>query len=249
MVNFGPARRRPPLSEEEWVILLDYFFTNPEPTHTDSHPLCQQLARLIGRSPGTVDSSLRNLKAIHTGTAGLSHGSRVARRIYERYHDQQQNLHDSAQGLTGQLEILRGQPLPDQRREALRRLQEFNRQHRNLPSPSTSRDASIFHRPRGARTDLLIVRGTTCQICNVPGFETRLGTTYAEVHHLDELARRLPGNLCTDNTLVVCPTCHAKIHNANVATIDLPNSRIRITINGRNYDVDRNTEGRLADLA
>ncbi|MFQ5875186.1 MAG: HNH endonuclease [Dehalococcoidia bacterium] len=249
MVDPRQARRGPPLNEGEWIILLDYFLHSPEPTHTDSHPSCRELAALIGRTSGTVDSSLRNLKAIHTGSVGLSHGGQTAQRVYERYSEDHPFLQARAQELLGHLEVGRARTGLGERQLALERLREFNLQHRGQPASSTSRDITIFHRPRGARSDLLSIVGTTCQICQAPGFETHLSGSYAEVHHLDALARQSPGNLCTDNAVVVCPTCHAKLHNARVESVSLPHGRIRITINEIVYTVERNTEARLEQLA
>ena len=175
MTSSGPGRRRPPLSQEEWIILVDYFFHSPEPTHTDSHPECRALAQLIGRTPGSVDSSLRNIKSIHTGAAGRPHSSQLARRVYEAYTGDLPALHLRAEELVEQFQILRGQQVRDERQQAFRRIREFNNEHRDQPAPSTSRDTTVFHRPRGARADLLLIVGTTCQICLSPGFATRLG--------------------------------------------------------------------------
>ncbi len=248
VTNLEPPRRRSRLTEEEWVVLLDYFFQSPEPTHTDSHPLCHQLAQLLGRTPGSVDSSLRNIKSIHTGAAGFTHASKLARDVYESHATDLATLHLRAEGIREQLE-LRGRGLaPGLRQEALNRLREFNREHRDQPAAAISRDTTIFHRPGSARTDLLTLTGTTCQICGVPGFPTRSSSRYTEVHHLDELARRTAGNLCSDNVIVVCPTCHAKLHHANVTVEDLLDGQIRITINGTVYSVQRNLESRLEDL-
>ena len=72
-------------SRDEWTVLLYYFRTEPEPTHTDSHPALQRFARQIGRTPGKVDASLRNIKLELIGTAGFEHGSSAMREITREY--------------------------------------------------------------------------------------------------------------------------------------------------------------------
>jgi hypothetical protein len=53
----------------------------------------------------------------------------------------------------------------------------------------------------------------TCRICGIIGFKKRDGTLYAEVHHVDELARG--GRDLPDNMICVCATCHRMIHYAS----------------------------------
>lgn len=52
--------------------------------------------------------------------------------------------------------------------------------------------------------------GYRCQKCNVDGFEKKSGGKYAEVHHVDELARG--GRDLPNNMVCVCASCHRKIH-------------------------------------
>ena len=73
--------RGPDYSRDEWIILLHYFLTQPELTHTNSHYQLERFAAAIGRTPGSVDASLRNIKLALTGSAGLEHGSSVMRDV------------------------------------------------------------------------------------------------------------------------------------------------------------------------
>jgi hypothetical protein len=54
--------------------------------------------------------------------------------------------------------------------------------------------------------------GEACQICGYEGFLMRNGNRYCEVHHLFHLAKRLPGSLGPNQLIVVCATCHRKLH-------------------------------------
>jgi hypothetical protein len=65
-------------------VILDFYYRMPEPAHTDSHPECQHFSKLLGRSPGTVDSSLRNLKTIDQGP-GLSHIATTGIEVYREF--------------------------------------------------------------------------------------------------------------------------------------------------------------------
>ena len=55
------------LNRDEWTTILDYYYRMPEAYHTDSHRECIAFAATIGRPPGTVDSSLRNIKSVDKG--------------------------------------------------------------------------------------------------------------------------------------------------------------------------------------
>lgn len=77
-------RRNPRWTRDQDLVLLDYYFTSPENTHTDSHPDCQGLAALLGRTPSAVDMRLRNLKSVHQGP-GLPHASNALREILNEF--------------------------------------------------------------------------------------------------------------------------------------------------------------------
>ena len=131
---------------------------------------------------------------------------------------------------------------------ALVRLRRFNQLHRTRPAPSRRRMVTEYDRPSQARSDLISIVGTDCQICGAAAFKTKSGNFYVEAHHLDELARRNPGNLCTDSVLVVCPTCHAKLHYAKKRIRTLPDGSLSINLAGQDFRAFPNTEARLEQL-
>jgi hypothetical protein len=60
-------------------------------------------------------------------------------------------------------------------------------------------------------------RGTTCQLCGELGFVKRSGTRYCEVHHLFHLSENPPPNcLAPEYLVVLCATCHRRMHYADV---------------------------------
>ena len=89
-------------TEDEWTVLLYYFLNRPEPEHTDSHPSLQAFARSIGRTPGSVDSSLRNIKSYRLD-AGLSHGATRMRVVVDRYQEQPLLLRADAEAALGRI--------------------------------------------------------------------------------------------------------------------------------------------------
>ena len=131
---------------------------------------------------------------------------------------------------------------------ALVRLRKFNQRYRTRPAPSRRRMVTEFDRPSQARTDLISIVGTDCQICGAAAFMTESGSFYVEAHHLDELARRNRGNLCTESVLVVCPTCHAKLHYAKKRIMTLPDGSLSIDLAGQDFRALPNTEARLEQL-
>lgn len=86
--------------------------------------------------------------------------------------------------------------------------------------------------------------GATCQVCGVSGFETRSGRLYIEAHHLVEVSRLLPNSLCSENVLLVCPTCHKMLHHARFE-LNAIETTITICIFGRSVTIPRNTTAYL----
>ena len=66
-----------------------------------------------------------------------------------------------------------------------------------------------------------------CQICRRT-FATKDGSPYCETHHIDPTGLEAARNL-----LVLCPTCHRKIHHARVTGARSALTQRRVTINGR----------------
>ena len=83
-------------SEDEWIVLLYYFLNRPEPAQTDSHQALQDFALVLGRTPGSVDASMRNIKAYVSGP-GFPHGSSVMRSVVDQYRGQSAQLRHAAQ--------------------------------------------------------------------------------------------------------------------------------------------------------
>ncbi len=137
------------------------------------------------------------------------------------------------------LQSLGGLLEPDSR-AAIERLEKFNEVNQHRSAKQLRRIVSIFERPSEPRQDLIDIVGHTCQVCGVAAFRKSGGGRYVEAHHIEQLADRTQGNLRTDNVLVVCPTCHKKLHFAAVEVVATKRN-IKLTINGDEFDAPRNT--------
>jgi hypothetical protein len=101
--------------------------------------------------------------------------------------------------LKRELEELQSRPLtPDVLREIQRTVKTYER-----PSPITR----YVKRTRGA----------ICQLCGQLGFVKRNGIRYCEIHHLFHLSKSPPPNcLGPEYIVVLCATCHRRMHYADV---------------------------------
>lgn len=79
-----------------------------------------------------------------------------------------------------------------------------------------------YERPSAVTRWVKQTRGDTCQLCGERGFLKRDGTRYCEVHHVFHLAKDPPdGCLAPEFLIVLCATCHRRMHYADVG-IPLP---------------------------
>lgn len=86
-------------SDDDLILVLEFFFKCPEHLHTDGHPCCQSFAGLLQRSPGALDKLLRNIKSVVTNSAGLPHASAKVRSLVARFGTNLPQLYASAIGI------------------------------------------------------------------------------------------------------------------------------------------------------
>jgi tRNA G10 N-methylase Trm11 len=123
----------------------------------------------------------------------------------------------------------------------------LNRKRKNKSRRGDERKNDQYLKIEQYSQDLISLAGTSCQICGTAAFITVSGRPYVEAHHLDELSNRNPGNLCTDNVLIVCPTCHAKLHYAPRA-LTIQGGTLTLRLATVTYDITLNTEDHLRSL-
>ncbi|MDU6359779.1 HNH endonuclease [Zhenhengia yiwuensis] len=101
-----------------------------------------------------------------------------------------------------------------------------------------------IQRPSSIRNAVIKLKGTTCQICGEEGFEKKNGSKYCEVHHMLELSKGATGTLQSWNLVVLCPTCHKKLHYAKDVEISIledsktGNECWQILLEGNEYRVN-----------
>ena len=120
------------------------------------------------------------------------------------------------------------------------RITFFNRKYKDVTPARKITISDTIVRP-GAITDYLkMLNDYTCQICKVKGFKQSNGSYYIEAHHITELHNLITGSYCSDNIVIVCPTCHKKLHFAKVIYNITGNKEINVIINGKDYKFSRN---------
>ncbi len=81
-----------------------------------------------------------------------------------------------------------------------------------------SKTINYFKRNRKIVTELKKLYNGKCQICQQT-FEKEDGTNYCETHHVKALGKN--GTDTVDNLVVLCPTCHKKLHFAKEKEFDI----------------------------
>ena len=121
------------------------------------------------------------------------------------------------------------------------KIKEFNEQYKNISFHENIVMSEQIDRPGIVVEHLKKLNKYTCQICKEKGFLKSNGIPYIEAHHIYELHKLIPGSYCTDNIITVCPTCHRKLHYANVK-YKIQNNKISVflEINGKKYKFKRN---------
>ena len=115
-------------------------------------------------------------------------------------------------------------------------IQKFDSKYEDSPQFETRIVKSIKRPSSTLSNKIKEYYGPECMICGYPGFEKRSGGKYAEVHHMIELNRQAPKSLQSWNVIVVCPTCHRKLHY-NKAEVEFLNPGWKINIDGKEINL------------
>ena len=76
----------------------------------------------------------------------------------------------------------------------------------------------------------------TCQLCHTLGFVKRDGERYCEVHHLFHLSKQPPADcLAPEYLVVLCASCHKRMHYANVGEPERDGDSWRVAIDQQEY--------------
>ncbi len=95
-----------------------------------------------------------------------------------------------------------------------------------------------YERPSPITKYVKRTRGSLCQLCGELGFVKRNGERYCEVHHLFHLSNAPPPKCLGPKFIVVlCATCHRRMHYADVSEPIRDGSGWRIRIDDTEYRV------------
>jgi hypothetical protein len=109
-------------------------------------------------------------------------------------------------------------------------IQKLDSKYANSPQ-FEKKVVNAINRPSVISNKIKELYGSKCMICGYSGFEKKNGGKYAEVHHMIELNKQAPKTLQSWNVIVVCPTCHRKLHYGKVDS-EFLNPGWKINING-----------------
>jgi 5-methylcytosine-specific restriction endonuclease McrA len=134
------------------------------------------------------------------------------------------HISDSIRRLVDELEEPKVKPVPPADppevhalKSSLNELQLPNQPRTPETIRKIQRVYKAYERPGAITRFVKRSRGSTCQLCKFEGFRTRRGHLYCEVHHLFHLSTNPPANcLAPEYLVVLCATCHRRMHYANV---------------------------------
>ncbi len=121
-------------------------------------------------------------------------------------------------------------------------IKEFNDKYMETVPEKRRIISEEIERPNNITNCLKRYHNYTCQICTIKGFLQKNGSFYIEAHHIEELHKLIKGSYCSDNLIIVCPTCHKKLHFADVNYVINTNDNFKITIkiNDDVFEVQKN---------
>jgi 5-methylcytosine-specific restriction endonuclease McrA len=123
--------------------------------------------------------------------------------------------------------------LRDRRRE-LHDLQRPGRPKTPETLKRVQRILKWYERPSAITRYVKRTRGSTCQLCEDPGFVMRNGQRYCEAHHLFHLSKSPPPECLGPEYLVIlCATCHRRMHYADVGEPVRQGPAWRLRVDGK----------------
>ena len=124
--------------------------------------------------------------------------------------------------------------------DILQKINAFNKSYENAQPRKRITISEQIARPNVISDYVKKLQNYKCQICFDEGFLKNSGKQYAEAHHIVELHNLVPGSYCSDNIIVVCPTCHRKLHYAKVEYFSDDSLFVKVEINDTPYNFTRN---------
>jgi 5-methylcytosine-specific restriction endonuclease McrA len=122
------------------------------------------------------------------------------------------------------------------------RVRQFNTRFRDVTPHVRIALSRQIARPGLIADFVKQLQNYTCQLCHTHGFLQRNGVPYIEAYHIIELHRLVKGSYCSDNLVVVCPTCRKKLRYADTRyeSSNPAGTQVQAVINGEVFVFERN---------
>ena len=118
-------------------------------------------------------------------------------------------------------------------RRELRAVQGSGRPKTPKALERVQRISKSYERPSTITRYVKRIRGSTCQVCDDPGFLMRNGQRYCEAHHLFHLSKNPPPDcLAPEYLVILCATCHRRMHYAHVGEPVRQGQSWRVSLDG-----------------
>ena len=226
--------RNPPWEYDELVLALDVYFREPRARQSKNDPAIADLSRVLRALPIWTDRpdperfrninsaflKLQNFKAIDPeytagGRTGLAAGAtQRMRTLFERYADNQDELHDLAREIRRRLaeggSELPTVPVEDEEGVVEGRvLYRVHKTRERLRSDEKKR-AALEETGRLA-----------CEVCGFDFLETygERGRGFAECHHTRPLSTGIRTTYLRD-LAIVCANCHRMLHRGDFIGVE-----------------------------
>ncbi len=211
MGRIGTVRGDPARSDHYYAEVLDYVPFEVAVPYTDDN------GRYLEWRSGV-------------GTRFFSSARRAGQEVFDRILEAAQMEHQAVEefGLVNEFDNVD------------KILTDLNEHYADLDPRAYQRLVSQIDRPTSISRALKKKLGYKCQVCGVEGFQTKAGGRYVEAHHLRQLHELIPGSLITENVVIVCASCHSKLHYAHVSIETVNSQTLRIVINDVDYMVELN---------
>jgi hypothetical protein len=120
----------------------------------------------------------------------------------------------------------------------LKQLAKLNKSYKDTPAKTKQIVSNRIERDPMVANLLKQIHPLYCQLCGGEFFKKKGGKSrYSEVHHI--IALSSGGSRATDNCLVLCATCHRKMHFADMVLKEHGNE-LHILEDGHKYVLSRN---------
>src|SRR2546425_4741520 len=198
-----------PWSRNEVALALALYKATGS-SHDEQDPEIQELARLIGRTPGSVIFKLGNLKAVETEKrAGFSHTAPMDRQVWREFQGRDEELYQEAEKIRNETYSNFGKKDEDEIEDLVNRLNNLGQ----VPSQRTSQ-VLVRQKQEALRRAVLSNYEGRCSFCDVNIPEMLVAA------HIHGWNKDVENRLNLSNTLCLCVLHHCAFDNGFLSVSD-----------------------------